>query len=485
MRIPGGIRVRLALTLAGIVVVALAVAYVIVVPSLEQRVVDARLDQLQDLAVSLADDMPEDRVRWPEAVDRFATTANARVVAFEVLSRTPPALAVFADSQRRESRDVQDDWVALRAALSGGLERGRVGVGTADHASVALPLEGGGILLFRAPLEDTLTTVELVKQRFLLATAFALVLAVVLGLTSAGLLAYRLARLEAGAERIADGDFAEPIVDHGDDEIGQLALAFDRMRVRLAQLDNARREFVANASHELRTPLFSLGGFLELLADEDLDEETRREFLTAMRRQVERLTALTTALLDLSRLDAGQVVPAREVVELGEVAEALGAEFHALAESTGHDLAVSGVRGVRALADPERVLQIGRALVANALTHTPAGTHVAVGASRRSARAALVVEDDGPGIPEAEREAVFERFYRGSGSAASGSGLGLAIAREMARLMHGVVRLESRPGRTVFSLELPAADVSPARAPETRAFSRENGVVARSDERSS
>ena len=79
------------------------------------------------------------------------------------------------------------------------------------------------------------------------------------------MLAHRLVRLETAAERIAGGDFGAPIVDHGNDEIGELARAFDRMRVQLAQLDNARKEFVANASHELRTPLFSIGGFLELL----------------------------------------------------------------------------------------------------------------------------------------------------------------------------------------------------------------------------
>ena len=89
------------------------------------------------------------------------------------------------------------------------------------------------------------------------------------------------------------------------------------MRVRLAQLDHARREFIANASHELRTPLFSLGGFLELLDDEELDEATRREFLESMREQVERLTKLATDLLDLSRLDAGRLRVEHEPVELG------------------------------------------------------------------------------------------------------------------------------------------------------------------------
>ena len=189
--------------------------------------------------------------------------------------------------------------------------------------------------------------------------------------------ARRIRRLERAAERIANGMFDEPVVDTGQDEVGELARAFERMRRRLAQLDHARREFIANASHELRTPVFSLGGFLELLDDEELDEETRREFLTTMREQVQRLEKLATELLDLSRLDAGHIDLDREAVAAGR---------------GGAD----GGRGVRGRCAPERArprggraagrrspsrtssacLQIARILLENALVHTPSGTHV-------------------------------------------------------------------------------------------------------------
>jgi signal transduction histidine kinase len=288
------------------------------------------------------------------------------------------------------------------------------------------------------------------------------------------MLANRVQRLETAAERIAGGDFGAPIVDRGEDEIGQLAVAFDRMRVQLAQLDTARKEFVANASHELRTPLFSLAGFLELLADEDLDDETREEFLGTMRSQVERLTKLSTDLLDLSRVDAGQLRVQEEPVDLSLVARTLVADLEPVAAASGHALGAEADQPVWCTADETRVSQIGRALIVNALMHTPSGTRVAVRATRRGERARLEVVDDGPGIPAAQREAVFERFYRVEGGKASGSGLGLAIARELARLMRGSVQLESKPGRTVFTLELPAGEhVEPARAAGT-AFSREN-----------
>jgi signal transduction histidine kinase len=474
VKVPGGIRVRLAVALAAIVAGALGAAYAIVVPSLERQLVDARLDELEEVAVPLADDLPESRVQWADAAEGFSATTNARVVVFSVISMTPPTLTVIEDTRRgRPSRDVADDPIALRAADGEKPERGRITDDAGDFAEVAVPVNTETVVLFRASLADSLATVRLVQRRLLLATAFALALALVLGLTAAGMLAHRLRRLESAAERIAAGDFDVPIVDRGDDEIGQLALGFDRMRVQLAQLDNARKEFVANASHELRTPLFSLGGFLELLADEELDDDTRREFLTTMQSQVERLTRLSANLLDLSRVDAGQLTVVEEPVDLAYVARTIVSELEPVSGSSGHALDVEADDEVWAVGDAERVIQIARALVVNALVHTPSGTAVVLRARRRDGRGELLVEDTGSGIPPEHQEAVFDRFYRVEGGMASGSGLGLSIARELARLMQGSVRLESRPGRTVVTLELPAGGT-----PEEVSavvFSRENG----------
>ncbi len=317
-------------------------------------------------------------------------------------------------------------------------------------------LPTNGIVLVSASLADQLATVRLVERRMLYAMAAAMGIAVALGFVAATIHARRIRRLQRAANRIAQGHFDEPIVDEGDDELGELATAFDRMRVEVAQLDSARKEFVANASHELRTPLFSLSGFLELLEDEDLDEETRRQFLATTRGQVERLTKLATDLLDLSRMDAGRIRIETDEVELTETARLLAEELHALAEASRHVLDVAGNGEAWARADEERVLQIGRALAGNALIHTPGGTRVLLRAERRGDRALLVVEDDGPGIPAEHLDRVFQRFYRVEGAHASGSGLGLAIARELAEHMGGTVTIESRPGRTVCTLDLPA-----------------------------
>src|SRR4029078_5750414 len=152
---------------------------------------------------------------------------------------------------------------------------------------------------------------------------------------------------------------------------GELAAAFERMRVQLAQLDTARKEVVANASHELRPPFFSLAGSRERMADEDLDEETRAGFLATTREQVERLTKLAADLLDLSRMDAGRRRVEQEEVVLADAARVLVDELTPLAESTGHRLVLEADDRAWALAGEERVLASGRALRLTALTHTP------------------------------------------------------------------------------------------------------------------
>ena len=196
-----------------------------------------------------------------------------------------------------------------------------------------------------------------------------------------------------------------------------------------------------------------------------------------MREQVDRLTKLATDLLDLSRLDAGRMRVEHEPVDLGEVGGTVAAEFGALAERSGHAVEVVVQGRPVARADELRVLQVARALVDNALTHTPPGTHITVRARADREHAYLEVEDDGPGIPPEHAPHVFDRFYRGDGTVASGSGLGLAIARELAQMMDGTVVLESQPGRTLIRVVLGAAPTSiPAPEAEAEPFSRENGT---------
>jgi two-component system OmpR family sensor kinase len=316
------------------------------------------------------------------------------------------------------------------------------------------------IYVYTVAIGGAASGLSAVKGQIAVGGLIALALAVAVGLYYASLASGNISRLEDAARKVAAGNFETPIPISSTGQLGQLARTFNEMQRRLAELDNARKQFIANASHELRTPIFSLGGFVELLEEEDPSPEERAEFVRTMRTQIERLTKLTTDLLDLSQLDAGAVAIQSNNVDLTSITREVTREFGPRADLHGSRLELrTPERPVLASADPDRVRQVIRILLDNALTHTPEGTEVTVTTYSADRRAALTVSDDGPGIPRRAHARIFERFY--TADSAGGSGLGLAIAHELAQRMKGRVAIASNKRFTAFTLDLP-----PARAGE-------------------
>jgi signal transduction histidine kinase len=181
-----------------------------------------------------------------------------------------------------------------------------------------------------------------------------------------------------------------------------------------------------------------------------------------MRGQIDRLTKLTTDLLDLSKIDADALALRSGPVDLIAIASEAAEEFEAIASQREASIELQVAEGQKPLAqaDYTRTMQIMRILIDNAIKHTHKGTEITINTQMDGDSAVISVTDDGPGIDPAERELVFERFH--TADSAGGSGLGLAISRELARRMGGELILRSRRGRTVFTLTLPAARTAAA-----------------------
>jgi len=449
----------------------MAIVYAGVLPWLEGGLREQRLDALAGVARRYAPPVRrsiaagDDRRVLDRRVREVADAAGARVTLLGVNRGTQLRTYVASDSTAEgEIRDLQFE-VAREAARTGRLTTGTEAGRSGPAAEAALPLffrpPGGGrpvasnIFVFSSPLQDVGADVALIRGRMLVAGAIALVLAALAGYLVARSLSTRVRRMERAADRVAAGDLSARFETGRDDELGRLAFTLDGMQRQLAELETARSRFIATASHELRTPIFSLGGFVELLQDEELDEETRRTFLRQISEQVERLGKLTVDLLDLSKLAAGSLELRPEATDLTLLARAVAAEFTpALAAHESHLELRVGTGPVDAVCDPERVAQIMRILIDNALSHTPSGTDVVVAAARRDGRVRLSVTDYGTGIKRTAMPRIFEPFF--TSDDAQGAGLGLAIAHELAERMDGVLTAESVPGRTTFALELPA-----------------------------
>lgn len=455
------LRNKLALLFFGIVALAFGLVFVLVVPQLRSSLENQQLDDLERAALATGEQLERAQeqaipaAELDELVRAVADAAGAQVTLLGVQEGDDVLFYAISDSRAQRLEELPD-----AGAEEAFRTRRPVRVTTTfageESAQVARPLPGvrPWIAVYSRSLENVTETVGLIRRRVVAAGAGALLLALLGGYLVARRLARRVERLEHAAESVAAGSFVPPLPVDAQDELGQLTRAFNEMQGQLARVDRARREFIANASHELRTPIFSLGGYVELLRDEDLDAHGRADYLQAIAEQVDRLQKLATDLLDLSRLDAGSLELVTENVDLAELAASVAREFTPALDAHASSLSLRLQEGeVEAVCDPDRVAQIMRILLDNALRHTPPGTEVEVSATRSGGRARVAVVDSGPGLDDNARRHAFERFFTADG--ASGSGLGLAIARELAEAMKGGVSLESRPGRTVFSLDLP------------------------------
>jgi two-component system, OmpR family, sensor kinase len=469
------LRNRLAAVFFAITLVAIAALYLYVAPGLQTRLLNEKRSELASSArrysgrivETIGSAVPSSAVRT--RVDAAGLASGERVTLLLVTQLpTGPQLSPEADSSKLAATTPLSFTVADRAAMTGSPETGieETRDGTVAEAAYPVYYQGrvGAVVVYSDPVSDIVRSVGIVRHEILVAGGIALLLALVGGYFVARALGQRVKRLELAAGKVAAGDFDHPITVDSSDELGQLAIAFNQMQRQLAQLDETRKKFIATASHELRTPIFSLGGFVELLEDDDLDPGTRRRFLDQVSQQVERLRKLSVDLLDLSRLESGSLELRPEQVDLRELTRSVSGEFEpSLAQHDSHLELRLPPRTIEAVCDPVRVAQIMRILIDNALTHTGSGTRIVVTASREDGNVLLVVRDDGEGIDPLSISRIFEPFY--TADDAQGSGLGLAIASELAERMAGKLSVTSAPGDTEFKLELPVGGRGPGGHP--------------------
>jgi signal transduction histidine kinase len=321
----------------------------------------------------------------------------------------------------------------------------------------------------------------------------------------------RLEQLTAATAALRAGDLSARVPVGGEDEVARLQGDFNAMaadlegamgdlraeRDTVSRLLQARRELVASVSHELRTPVATLRAYLDAALDAALDgapsgapdsgaPPALRQDLEVMSRETVRLQRLIEDLFVLSRAEAGRLPLALEAVDTGPLLQRCATAAAPLAWERGRVevIAEPPPRPLWALADPGRLEQVVRNLVANAVRHTPPGGVVLLTAApggtdgaaapgeepggNETGQVVVQVKDTGEGIPRADLPRIWERFYRGTPDREpdSGAGLGLALVKELTEAMGGSVAVESAPGEgSVFSVRLPAALRPPAQAP--------------------
>jgi len=270
-----------------------------------------------------------------------------------------------------------------------------------------------------------------------------------------------LRRLAAAARSVAAGRYEQNVPLEGPAEVESLAADFNQMVQRVQATQQGQRDFVANVSHELKTPLTSIDGFAQAILDGTAaDRDTRMHAARVIHDESNRLARLVDDLLDLARLDAGQMAFAREAVDLNALVARVVDRLSLRAQEQGVRLE-NAVAGLPMIAgDGDRLAQVFTNLIDNGLKHTPAGGRVELRGEAQAAAVLVHVEDGGPGIPAEELSRIFERFYQidraRRGGEGRGTGLGLAISRQIVHAHSGRLTALSAPGQgSRFTVQLP------------------------------
>ncbi len=302
--------------------------------------------------------------------------------------------------------------------------------------------------------------VSSVNQSTWLAGITAAIVALLLGSILFFQIVSPVQKLTAAAQKIAAGDLGQRIPTQSQDEIGTLATAFNQMADSLAQHEELRRNLIADVAHELRTPLTVIQGNLEAMLDGVLP--TSPQEIATLRDEAALLTRLVADLRLLSLAEAGQLKLELVKANPAELVARAAEPFRLQAQSSQVELKPDIASNLHEIdVDIDRITQVIRNLLSNALRHTPSGGRVTVTCGMdKSQNLLITVSDTGEGIPPADLPYVFDRFYRADKSrsrASGGSGIGLAIVKQLVEAHGGKVWVESQPGRgAIFGFTLPS-----------------------------
>lgn len=337
-----------------------------------------------------------------------------------------------------------------------------------DYCCVAVALVGesrGAVLADLAP-------------NLLIAGAVALVVASLVGFLVSRSIYRPIQRVAAASRSVARGQLQQRVDVGGSQEAQELARSFNQMTEEVERQQTALRDFLANVSHDLQTPLTSINGFSQALMDDVVTGDEQRNAYRIIEDESRRLLRLVEGLLDLSRIEAGQVQVESSPVNVETLLEHVGELFALRAQELDVQLAVAPSSVGDVLGDWDRLDQVMGNLLDNALRHTPPGGDVQLSATRESqSSVSIAVADTGVGIPEEAIPNLFDRYYKSDRPGAQGgTGLGLAIARELVRAQGGEIRVSSEQGvGTTFHIVLLAARDDEAAVETVDSSSAEHG----------
>ena len=319
-------------------------------------------------------------------------------------------------------------------------------------------------LIMHTDTSDIAQSIRQMRMDLLLYSIVAVVLAMMAVSYITGKMTKPITDMNQIVRRYSKGEFDLRVEDEdGDDEVSQLGKSFNTMADGLNTLEEARRSFVANVSHELRSPLTSMRGFLEAMQDGTIPIEEQGKYLDIVINENRRMTAMVNDLLDLARIESGQVLLKTEAFDINELLMRTLLTFEARIDAKKLDVELDiGDKKLLVDADPSQIAQVLRNLIDNAIKFTPDGGSLKLSAKADKKQAIISVQDSGKGIDKESIPHLFERFYKAEKAhtpgESAGTGLGLSIVKRIIDQHDQEITVESQPGKgTRFTFTLKRA----------------------------
>ena len=290
-----------------------------------------------------------------------------------------------------------------------------------------------------------------------------LVIVVIFVATMSYSMAKPLRQMSSAAKKFAVGDFSARVEVNSDDEIGELANAFNYMADSLSSSEGMRRTFISNVSHELKTPMTTIAGFIDGMLDGTIPPERQPHYMKIVSNEVKRLSRLVTSMLSLSRIDRGELRVSPQKFDLFSMLITILASYEQkIVEKKLHITGLENFKSITVFADPDLMYQVIYNLIENAVKFTNEGGTLHFGVEETRYDTSVSISNTGPGIPPEDIRFIFDRFYKTDKSRSidkKGMGLGLFIAKTIMRLHGGDIFVESRVNElTTFTIRLPRAE---------------------------
>lgn len=458
---------KMMLGLLLLVVITISLLWFYQIVFLEENYTNKKIDEIEvELQAVYNNEALATEAQLNEALEEISYRNNLIIERVSYTGDTLYATGSMMHGMSRSMGRMNPRNQMMEEALRGGLGRLETQhtLFLSDVMLLSIPVESFShqkeVLLVTMPLESVEETVALLKEQLMQVTLVLTGLTVVIGIMLAGIVVKPISLLTEAAGEIAQGNLDTRVPVKSRDEIGQLTESFNEMAVQLGQIEEVRREFIANVSHELRTPLSLIQGYAETIRDLSGDNpEKRTKHAGIILEESRRLSNIVDDMLHLSRLQSGSLIMDMEPVKPSEIVEKVSNSFLLIAEN--RNISLTNILSTESwvMADPRRIEQVLVNLLGNAFHYTPDGGSISVQVSEEEEWVRISIEDTGSGIAQEELEQIWERYYRSNrhqpGSFQTGSGLGLAIVKSILQNHDALYGVESKEGQgTVFWFKL-------------------------------